>query len=326
MIGTAARRRGKRIAMMVVGGLLLSIPAAPAAAANWKSGVFAGYGPSLDEQFATWRGSPIQTATDYMESSTWSELENPAWDIWAWRQAVGVRPVLTVPMWPGLSGSLADAAAGSYNGHFATMARNLIAGGLGSAILRIGWEFNAWWYPWSVRTASDASLYAQAWRQIVGAIKAVPGAHFSFDWSMTVNAGGIDPALAYPGDAYVNSIGMDVYDWNERAPNETPSQRWSDLVGNGYGLAWQANFAAAHHKPISFAEWALVYYTFYPAAGGGDDPMFVQNMFNWFAGHNTAFENYFDTQANGAYFAISGNALFPRATALYRTLYSSSIG
>jgi hypothetical protein len=254
----------------------------------------------------------------------WSLIENPAWDIAAWSSDPTVQPVLSMPMWPNTGGSLAEAASGADNAHWAALAKNLIAGGLGTAILRIGWEFNGSWYPWSVLNATDAAAFAQAWRQIVGTIQRVPGQHFGFDWSMTASAGGVNPALAYPGDSYVTTVDMDVYDWNQTA-GSTPAQRWHDTVTNGYGLAWQASFAAAHRKPISFAEWALAYNPAYPAAGGGDDPLCIQNMYNLFASHYTAFENYFDVDSMGLDFGITtGNGVFPNATALYRKLYSGS--
>jgi hypothetical protein len=310
----------------IAGALALYAAPAGATTRTWRSGVFAGYGPAADVQFGTWRGAAVQTATDYLGSDDWSEIEDPTWTIAQWGSAPGVRPDLTVALWPATGGSLAEAASGAYDSHFAALAENLVAGGLGDATIRLGWEFNAAWYRWSVRTPSDAANFAQAWRTIVTAMRAVPGAAFSFDWSPTQSAGGVDPALAYPGDAYVSDIGLDVYDWNQ-APDETAAQRWSALVHHGYGLAWQAGFAAAHGKPIAFPEWGLVGFPWNPSLGGGDDPLFVANMFAWFAGHDTAFENYFDADAPslGFYAGLTtGNGLFPMATAVYHELYAQA--
>ncbi len=57
------------------------------------------------------------------------------------------------------------------------------------------------WYRWSVRTAADAAHYAAVWRQIVTAMRSVPGQHLNFDWAPTIAVGGLNPALSYPGDA-----------------------------------------------------------------------------------------------------------------------------
>jgi glycosyl hydrolase family 26 len=293
---------------------------------TWKSGVMAGYGGANAAAFGTWRGATVQTATDYLPEDTWSNVENPAWDIWAWSLSPTIQPVLSAPMFPQSGGSLAETASGADNAHWKTLAQNLVAGGLGSSVIRLGWEFNGTWYPWSVTSTTTAAQYAQGWRQIVATMRSVPGANFKFDWCTTTAAGGINPALAYPGNSYVDYIGQDVYDWNERASTETAAQRWSDIVSKGYGLNWQANFANTNHKQISFAEWGVANNAAAPTAGGNDEPSFVQNMFNWFASHNTAFEDYFDVDSGyGLNYALNtGNGLFPKSAALYRSLYSHS--
>ena len=110
-------------------------------------------------------------------------------------------------------------------------------------------------------------------------------------------------------------------------PTESPTQRWTGLVNESYGLAWQANFASAHHKPIAFPEWGVVSYTLQPSAAGGDDPTFVQNMVSWFRTHNVSFENYFDADATSlgmSYGLTTGTGLFPKSAATYQQLYSAT--
>jgi hypothetical protein len=156
-------------------------------------------------------------------------------------------------------------------------------------------------------------------------MRAVPGQQFSFDWAPTQSTGGLDPAQSYPGDAYVTDVGLDVYDWNPTS-NATATERWNALVNSGFGLAWQASFAASHGKPIAFPEWGLVYNSSNPPAGGGDDPAFIQNMYNWFASHNTSFEDYsnIDDPNSGIDWGLTtGNGRFPQAAALYHQLYSA---
>ena len=291
---------------------------------TWKSGVFAGYGGANDFGFGTWRGSAVQTGGDYLPSDTWANLQDPAWDIWAWQQSPSIQPVLSAPMFP-VGGSLAEAASGADNSHWVTLAKNLIAGGLGSSVIRLGWEFNGNWYPWSTGTSAQAAQYAAGWRQIVTAMRSVSGQHFTFDWCPTIASSGINPALAYPGNGYVDYIGEDVYDWNERTTPETATQRWNDLVNNGYGLAWQAAFATGMHKPVSFPEWGEAINLAAPGMSGGDDPTFVQNMYNWFGSHNTAYEDYFDVDTAGSDFGLNtGTGVFPKSAALYQSLYSAA--
>jgi hypothetical protein len=300
----------------------------PAAAASagptWKSGVFAGYGPAADLRFAKWRGLPVATGTDYVPEDSWASMDDPTWDISHWAAAPTIQPVLSVPLWPQSGGDFADAASGAYNTYFATLAKNLVAGGLSHAVLRIGWEPDGTWYAWSITNHQQAAEYASAWRQIVTAIQAVPGEHFSFDWCLNLVATSWNPAEAYPGDAYVSEIGEDVYDWSSAA-NQAPAARWNNLVNSKYGLAWQASFAASHGKPISFPEWGLVYDLYDSSMSGGDDPTFVQNMHDWFATHNLAFEDYFDSDsyASGILYGIStAGTQFPKSDALYKKLFS----
>jgi hypothetical protein len=299
---------------------------APAATRTWKSGAMAGYGGSGAAAFATWRGAAVQTGTDYLPQDTWAGLENPAWDIWAWGLSPQTQPVLSAAMFPKSGGSLAESASGADNAHWVTLAKNLVAGGLGSSVIRLGWEFNGTWYPWSVTSSTTAAQYAAGWRQIVTAMRSVPGAHFSFDWCMTVAPSGINPVLAYPGNAYVDYIGEDAYDWNERGTAETSTQRWNDIVSNGYGLDFQASLGKMFNKALSFPEWGVANKSWDVNAGGNDDPSFVQNMFNWFGSHDTSYEDYFNADSGYGldYGLTTGNGLFPKSAALYQSLYSKA--
>jgi hypothetical protein len=287
---------------------------------GWLSGVYAGHTPADDEAFAKWRGAAIQTATDFIGSGAWGPIEHPLVLSLAWRKDYAVRLVVSVPMWPATGGSLKDAAAGMYNGRYAELAKTLVTDGRADSIIRLGWEFNTPYFRWQVKTAAGAALYAEAWRQAVTSMRSVAGQRFAFVWNPNLSNVGVDPALAYPGDAYVDDIGLDVYD-RSLTPGANAAQRWDDLVHQRYGLQWQADFASAHGKPIAFPEWGLVHDPGSPTAGG-DDPNFISQMHAWFASHNTAFEDYFNASAGGAQFALDdGN--FPQATAVYRRLFGN---
>jgi hypothetical protein len=285
---------------------------------GWLSGVYAGHTPTEDEAFAKWRGAAIQTATDFIGSGAWGPVEHPLVLSLAWRKDYAVRLVVSVPMWPATGGSLKDAAAGNYNSKYAELAKTLVADGRADSIIRLGWEFNTPYFRWQVKTPADAALYAEAWRQAVTSMRSATGQRFSFVWNPNLSDVGLNPALAYPGDAYVDDIGLDVYD-RSLNPGESAAQRWNDLVHQRYGLQWQADFASAHGKPIAFPEWGLVHDPGSPTAGG-DDPNFISEMHGWFASHNTAFEDYFNASADGAQFAIDGSN-FPQAAAVYRRLF-----
>jgi hypothetical protein len=290
---------------------------------RWRSGVFAGYGWSNDAAFGHWRGARVRSATDFIPEQTWHAMSNPAWDIAQWRHHKNAHPVFSVPLFPLVGGaSFPAAAAGTYDGHFKSLARSLVAGGLGHIVLRIGWEFNGSWYRWSVTNRRQAALYAEAWRSIVTAIRSVKGAHFTFVWNPDRQLSGMSPARAYPGNKYVDYVGMDAYDISPKP--QTDKQRWHSIVHHGYGLDWQKRFANRHHKRLAFPEWGLFNRAFDPEHSGGDDPMYVRNMYEWFGHHNTAFENYFDydTLTGTTYSMSKGRHAFPHATAEYSRLFS----
>ncbi|HVV75027.1 MAG TPA: glycosyl hydrolase [Mycobacteriales bacterium] len=311
---------------VVVGGLLwLTRPvhhyAAHVRRQGWLSGVYAGHGPAPDESFAKWRGTAIQTATDFMGSGTWQQIGHPFLLSLAWRTDHALRLVLSVPEWPSSGGSLSEVASGTDDRYFHALGTTLVDEGRADTFIRLGWEFNTPFFRWQVKTPADAADYAEAWRHVVNAMRSVPGQHFQFVWNPDLADGGVDPALGYPGDSYVDDIGLDVYDRSQR-PDETPAQRWDGLVHAKYGLQWVTQLASAHHKSLAFPEWGLVHDSDVQTAGE-DDPLFIRNMHSWFESHNTAFEDYFDaTSAHGAEFDLEGDA-FPKAAATYRQLFGT---
>jgi hypothetical protein len=150
----------------------------------------------------------------------------------------------------------------------------LIETGHADAILRIGWEFNGGWYPWTARGKPQA--FAAAWRRAAIALRSTPGARFRFDWCPTTVDGPTEQA--WPGDDVVDYIGLDVYNQSWPALPD-PQQRWDWLMHHPAGLAWHRDFARAHGKMRSFPEWGTGNRP--DGHGGGDDPLFVRNMLGW---------------------------------------------
>jgi hypothetical protein len=296
-------------------------------------GVYSGAGnPSGAAGFARDTGAHVTVVGDYLPGGSWATIDGSggslAWELGQWH-GTGYRLELGVPMFAtsGETDSLAVGATGAYNGNFATLARTLVAAGDGNAILRLGQEFTGSWNPWRVTNATDAANYAQFYRQIVSAMRTVPGQAFKFIWE------GADPQdgsyngaytadQTYPGDGYVDYIGSDTYDQSwvgscGLAFNNTTSAGASMCSWNTNtlpGLDRVAAFAAAHAKPVVFPEWGLADRG--DGHGMGDDPTFVEEMAWWIAGHNVAFDIYFDFDVSGQVDAITdGN--FPASLAAY---------
>lgn len=302
--------------MLAALAVAFALTAAPAQAApGTQFGVYAGAGnPAGAEDFEQWSGMAVTRVVDYVPGSTWADIESPTWALGMWASS-GFAVTYSVPLIPDTGGTVAEGATGAYNGHFVRLAESLVAAGQADAVLRLGWEFNGGWYRWSAK--SNPAAFAAYWREIVTAMRSVPGASFEFDWCPVL---GSDFPLeqAYPGDAYVDFIGMDVYDQDWYSGWENPTQRWQNLLTVPYGLRWQRDFAAAHGKPMTFPEWALIDRA--DGHGGGDNPYFIQKMREWIGANPVAYALYFDHNTAEGASRLGG---FSQGGAKFRELFGA---
>jgi len=272
-----------------------------AAVANWEA----------------WLGRPAHRVLDYLARESWDKIAAPSWWVDGWsRSAYSDRVVYSVPMLPDTPSSLAEGARGDYDDHFERLARMLIARRQGAATIRLGWEFNGDWYRWNA--AADRSAFVTYWRRVVRAMRRQPGAAFRFDWCPNLGRGSVAPARVYPGDAFVDYIGADVYDHGWAPGYRDPVRRWRELRDQPYGLRWQRDFARAHRKRMSFPEWGLVERA--DGHGGGDNPYFVKRMHHWIAANNVAYHVYFEVDMPGAPIRLM-TGRFPKAAAAFRRLF-----
>ncbi len=314
--GTGSKKAGLVITAILVFSVGLSLSLTTAQAANPTStlGVYRGAAnPNGVNAFAQWLGAPVSYAEDFLPGDSWSAIESPMWLLDSWK-GTSHRMVYGVPIIPDTGGSLAEGAAGTYNAHFEKLAENLVATGQSNAILRLGWEFGGGWYHWAVSNQTDAANYAAYWRQIVTTMRAA-APNLSFDWNPIWGWQSVDPTAAYPGDAYVDYIGIDVYDQSWTTNYTDPVARWNDAVTAQWGLTWHRNFAAAHNKPMSFPEWGVAIRS--DGHGGGDAPYFIQQMTQWIAQNNVGYHVYFAFDApDGAHDLMDGS--FPNAAAAFK--------
>jgi hypothetical protein len=190
------------------------------------------------------------------------------------------------------SSSLVAAAAGDYNSRFYSLGELLVKDGLSNTILDLGREMNGTWYEWSEHhaPASEPDAYILAWRQIVTAMRSVPGQHFKFVW--TLYPTGTSVAESWPGSAYVDYIGTDIFDWYGGPHGTYPrtasgaldhEAKWQQILADEPGgLNWMAAFSRATGKQIIIPEWGLDFHAF----GGQDNPMFITNMMAWMKAHD----------------------------------------
>ena len=283
------------------------VPAASAAATPGPpaplSGVYIGAADSGDTQaFASWRGSSVTVVSDYLShNGDWSGLQNPAYWLNAWAPTVakGVPLVLGVPMIAAGGDTFQAGAAGAYDSYYRTLAQDLVNSGEGNTMIRLGWEFNGNWDPWSVTpTGADSPAnFVADWQHTVSVMRAI-APNLKFVWNVN---DGANPSYAvsstYPGDNYVDYVGVDSYD----------NASWSAILSpNNYGLDYWAAFAKQHGKLLAIPEWGLA---------GSDDPTYISEMYQWMKANVTGFECFYDyqNQLNEA----------PKSAAEYQTLYSS---
>jgi len=325
--------RAPRLARLIPALALLTffLPAGAAQASSPSDtlGVYAGAGdPAAIARFEGRVGHPVSIVHDYLARDSWTSISSPDWSIGAWGpSAYRDRMLYSVPMLPDSGATLAAGAAGQYDAYFRTLAQKLVAGGQARAILRLGPEFNGNWFRWTIAAPGGPADFAAFWRRIVTAMRAVPGAAFRFDWSPSsgsswLNGQQLDAAAAYPGDAYVDFIGLDQYDASWIADRADPLKRWDGYMNQQFGLLWHKNFAAAHNKPMTFPEWGLSKRA--DGYGGGDSPEFIEKMHAWIQSNNVAYNLYFDYADAVAESRLFIGA-FPNATARFLTLFGPTM-
>jgi hypothetical protein len=262
-------------------------------------------------------GATSTEALDFGSQSNWRDLTGPSW-LLAPHSGQAARLEYSLPMMPnGSSYSLAQCASGDYDVHWLELAKNLVTQKLANTVVRPGWEFNGTWYPWSA--AGRVGQYIGCFRHIVTTMRQAAGQQFTFDWNVNAGASPFNPQDAYPGDAYVDYVGVDVYDvywtgYNSAQPTQAQqAAAWKYISRGGYGLQSWSTFAQAHAKKMAFPEWGVSRLS--NGKGGGDDPDFIDRMFAFMAdpANNVAFAHYFNTGSH----ILNGGA-FPKSLDRYR--------
>jgi IPT/TIG domain/Glycosyl hydrolase family 26 len=307
----------------LAGVAVLGVVAISAASAN-PTAAFGAYDGATTPPTAlnSALGGHVTYAMDFQDGTSWSSLTGSSWPYSQWK-GKGYSMIWGMPMLPNTyspstslsntSGScygLTQEAAGAFNSDWTKIAQAMVANGFGTSIVRPGWEFNGNWFPWAA--GGCASAYVGAYQQIVTSMRAVSGANFAFEWNPTLGDQGVgNLSNFYPGNAYVNYIGSDVYD---TATGRYPGAQaeFTTIETEPYGLNWLSSFAAQEGKQIVLPEWGLGWGTCnagQPITAsnggqtcGGDNPTFINDMSSWIKANNVFevnFWNYNSSSVSG---------------------------
>jgi hypothetical protein len=206
-------------------------------------------------------------------------------------------------------------AAGDFSNYASQLGSNLVSAGLQNSVIRLGSEANGTWEGDYVgSTTQEQTLWASCFDNEVTALRQAAGEHFLIDWNPDACTQPIPYANYYPGNAYVDIMGLDLYDVDCHTPDVAVT--FSTLTNEAFGLASFEAFAAAQGKPMSLPEWGLA------SSSAGDDPAYVGGIASTVDNGDFAFQEYFDTGSGGSLPIDAGST--PLSAAAYGKSFGNS--
>jgi hypothetical protein len=114
-------------------------------------------------------------------------------------------------------------------------------------LLRFAHEMNGDWYPWGRGVEGNNShRYRAVWQRLVGIFRKRGADNVQWVWTPNVNTGGELPFRdLYPGDAWVDWVGFDGFNWALRGEWNS----FTEIVDNSY-----EEMAALTSKPMIVSE------------------------------------------------------------------------
>lgn len=137
---------------------------------------------------------------------------------------------------------------GSYDAYIKTTAENIRSYGK-PIFLRFAHEMNASWYPWSGEVNQNTPKdYIAAWRHVYALFSTIGVKNVTWVWSPNTQADTLEKY--YPGDKYVDWVGLDGYNWGKTKPGKT-WQSFSEIFLDDY-----LTITSFTKKPVMIAEMA----------------------------------------------------------------------
>jgi hypothetical protein len=164
---------------------------------------------------------------------------------------------------------LSDVIEGRYDTYIREFATKAKAWGH-PFFLRFNWEMNGHWFPWHEGVnGNKTGESVLAWRHVHDIFASVGATNVSWVWCPNVEYSGATPlASDYPGDAYVDWVGLDGYNWGTN-PNKPDKWKTFSQVYSASYKNITTNIAPS--KPMMIGEVASSEY-------GGSKATWIKEM------------------------------------------------
>jgi hypothetical protein len=164
-------------------------------------------------------------------------------------KARGITPLITLE--PYLSGGVASFTsiiAGQYDSYFRREADAMKATNM-TVDIRFAHEMNLLSSDWGPNKAGNTgSAYAEAWRHIVSIFRQEGARNVKWVWAPNIDYGGRPFNQFYPGDEWVDYVGLDGYNWGTSSGSW---QTFSKIFASSYATITQLS-----SKPLIITETA----------------------------------------------------------------------
>jgi Glycosyl hydrolase family 26 len=218
--GVGVTRR--RVALLAVLAFLLAVPAAQA-----RPVVFGAYTSGAPESRAPVDALTAKTGRApgiLMWYRNWTQAPFDPADL-SVATSGGAVPMGT---WEPRDRPLAAIRKGTYDDYIRTSARAAVRYGR-PVFVRFAHEMNGDWYPWG-----RSRDYVAAWRHVVSLFRAEGASNVRWVWAPNVDDGELPFEAYYPGDGWVDWVGLDGYAWGH--------------VKGGPWLSFAAIFGASYDR------------------------------------------------------------------------------
>jgi Cellulose binding domain/Glycosyl hydrolase family 26 len=198
---------------------------------------------------------------------------------------------------------------------------------VGSPIMvRWGHEFNGNWYPWGiVNNNSNPALYVAAYKRVHDLVVAAGATNVQWVWCF--GNGSVpdspfnDPAQSYPGDAYVDWVAIDGYNWGFGPSWDPTGNHWTSF-NTMFASAYAKARAIAPRRPVMVAETAS-------SEDGGSKAQWINDMSSVLTSGgypDLKLITYFDQDKEELWSAGSSSASLAAFTSWVRQPYMNGTG